>query len=92
MDMEQLVGRARHGDVKAFVELTRRFQHLAFGAALALVHDLQQAEDIVQEAFLAAWSALPKQSAPLGRYRESSEAVQPPMRPPTLNISGAPLD
>lgn len=58
MDHEQLVRRARKGDVDAFVELTRRFQHFAFGLALAQVHDFQQAEDIVQEAFLAAWSGL----------------------------------
>ena len=60
MDLEPLVHRAQAGDVKAFVELTRGYQHLAFGSALALVHDLQQAEDVVQESFLAGWSALPK--------------------------------
>jgi len=59
MDHEHLVRRARGGDVQAFVELTRRFQHFAFGSALALVRDFQQAEDVVQEAFVAAWSALP---------------------------------
>src|ERR1700704_1171514 len=59
MDHEQLVRKAGGGDVKAFVELTRRFQNFAFGSALALVHDFQQAEDVVQEAFVAAWSALP---------------------------------
>jgi RNA polymerase sigma-70 factor (ECF subfamily) len=64
MDLEPLVHRAQAGDVKAFVELTRGYQHLAFGSALALVHDLQQAEDVVQEAFLAAWSALPKLAEP----------------------------
>lgn len=64
MNVEPLVRRARQGDVKAFVELTRSFQHLAFGSALALVHDFQQAEDIVQEAFLAAWSALPRLEDP----------------------------
>jgi len=58
MDYEQQVRRARGGDVKAFVDLTRQFQHMAFGAALALVHDFHQAEDVVQEAFVAAWSAL----------------------------------
>jgi DNA-directed RNA polymerase specialized sigma24 family protein len=36
---------------------TRRFRHCAFGSALALIHDFQQAEDVVQEAFLAAWIA-----------------------------------
>jgi RNA polymerase sigma factor (sigma-70 family) len=53
------VRRASGGDVEAFVDLTRRFQQFAFGSALALVRDFQQAEDVVQEAFLAAWSALP---------------------------------
>ena len=58
MDHELLVRKAQKGDVDAFVELTRRFQHFAFGSALAQVRDFQQAEDIVQEAFLAAWSGL----------------------------------
>jgi RNA polymerase sigma factor (sigma-70 family) len=58
MDHELLVRKAQKGDVDAFVELTRRFQHFAFGSALAQVHDFQQAEDIVQEAFVAAWSGL----------------------------------
>jgi RNA polymerase sigma-70 factor (ECF subfamily) len=59
MDHEHLVRQASGGDVQAFVELTRRFQHFAFGSALALVRDFQEAEDLVQEAFVAAWSALP---------------------------------
>jgi RNA polymerase sigma-70 factor, ECF subfamily len=64
MDLEPLVDSARQGDVKAFVELTRRYQHLAFGSALALVRDRQQAEDVVQEAFLAAWSSLANLAEP----------------------------
>src|SRR5271165_1635072 len=64
MDHEQQVRRAAGGDVKAFVDLTRRFQHFAFGTALALVHDFQQAEDVVQDAFVAAWSALPTRDDP----------------------------
>jgi RNA polymerase sigma-70 factor (ECF subfamily) len=59
MDHEHLVRLASGGDVEAFVDLTRRFQQFAFGSALTLVRDFQQAEDVVQEAFLAAWSALP---------------------------------
>ena len=58
MGLESLVERARGGDVKAFVELTVRFQHAAYGSALALLHDFQLAEDVVQEAFVAAWSGL----------------------------------
>jgi RNA polymerase sigma factor (sigma-70 family) len=64
MDYEQRVRHASGGDVKAFVDLTRQFQHFAFGAALALVNDFHQAEDIVQEAFVAAWSALPSLADP----------------------------
>src|SRR5712671_988573 len=64
MDHEQLVRKAGGGDVKAFVELTRRFQQFAFGSALALVRDFQHAEDVVQESFVAAWSALPSLSEP----------------------------
>src|ERR1700758_5455237 len=60
MDLAHLVRRASDGNVDAFVALTHRFQHLAFGSALALVHDFQLAEDITQEAFITAWSELPK--------------------------------
>ena len=48
MDYAELVRRASRGEVIAFVELTRRFQHAAFGSALALIGDFQQAEDVVQ--------------------------------------------
>ena len=58
MDLEGLIARAKQGDLEAFAEVTRRFQHMAFGYALAIVRDLQQAEDVVQEAFVAAWFGL----------------------------------
>jgi RNA polymerase sigma factor (sigma-70 family) len=64
MNFVDLVREASNGDVSAFVALTRRFQHLAFGSALALVRDFQVAEDVTQDAFLAAWSALPTLSDP----------------------------
>jgi RNA polymerase sigma factor (sigma-70 family) len=64
MDLAHLVRRAGQGDVDAFVALTHRFQHLAFGSALALVRDFQLAEDIAQEALVAAWSALPTLADP----------------------------
>jgi RNA polymerase sigma-70 factor (ECF subfamily) len=59
MDHERLVQLAARGNVRAFVELTKRFQHFAFGSALSLLHHFQLAEDVVQEAFLSAWTALP---------------------------------
>jgi RNA polymerase sigma factor (sigma-70 family) len=64
MDHEQLVRKASAGDIGAFVDLTRRFQHVAFGTALAQLRDFQQAEDVVQEAFVAAWKALPTLAEP----------------------------
>lgn len=51
MELEALIRQARGGDVKAFMELTRRFQHAAYGSALTLMRDFQSAEDVVQEAF-----------------------------------------
>jgi len=64
MDHEHLVRSAAGGDVKAFVALTQRFQQAAFGSALALVHDFHHAEDVVQEAFVAAWAGLPTLTDP----------------------------
>jgi RNA polymerase sigma factor (sigma-70 family) len=64
MDHEQLVRRSAGGDVAAFVELVSRFQQFAFGSALALVRDFHHAEDVVQESFVAAWSALPSLTEP----------------------------
>jgi RNA polymerase sigma factor (sigma-70 family) len=59
-------------DKLAFVDLARRFQLFAFGSALAHVGDFQKAEDILQEAFVAAWLALPTLAEPAafpGRLR-----------------------
>src|SRR5262245_40646818 len=64
MSIESLVQRAAAGDAAAFVELTRRFQQFAFGAALALLRDAALAEDAAQEAFLAAWTGLPRLQEP----------------------------
>ncbi len=58
MDLEGLIERARQGDLDAFAEVIRRFQQMAFGYAVALLRDLQQAEDVVQESFVAAWFGL----------------------------------
>jgi RNA polymerase sigma factor (sigma-70 family) len=62
--LENIVRRAAQGDLAGFVELTKRFQHFAFGSALAVVGDFHQAEDVVQEAFLAAWTGLPTLAEP----------------------------
>src|SRR5579859_8078039 len=43
---------------RAFGEIVRRFQDLAFGCAFAVLGDFQAAEDAAQEAFVVAWRNL----------------------------------
>jgi RNA polymerase sigma factor (sigma-70 family) len=64
VELPALVEQARGGDVVAFTTLVGRFQYVAFGYALALVRDFAVAEDVAQEAFVAAWASLPKLETP----------------------------
>src|SRR5918994_2509080 len=64
MDLEQVVRKAQDRDLDAFADVTRQFQHMAFGYALSFVRNFQEAEDVVQEAFVAAWYALPTLAEP----------------------------
>jgi RNA polymerase sigma-70 factor, ECF subfamily len=57
-DVARLVDRARN-DRRAFAELLCRFEEAAFGWALRLLDDPEEARDATQEAFLAAWLRLP---------------------------------
>jgi RNA polymerase sigma-70 factor (ECF subfamily) len=59
MDPQALVGRARGGDLDAFTALVERYQRLAHGSAMTLVHDADLARDVTQESFLIAWRSLP---------------------------------
>ena len=54
-----LVARARHGDDQAFEALVRRHQDRAYHIALRMTGDPQDAQDVVQDALLQAWKALP---------------------------------
>lgn len=54
-----LVARARGGDAGAFRELVERHQDRAFALARRLLRDEAEAEEVAQDAFLRAWSALP---------------------------------
>ena len=55
----ELAERAARGEVAAFAELVRAHQTMAFGYALALLHDFHLAQDATQEAFVAAYFGLP---------------------------------
>ncbi|HEY1816198.1 MAG TPA: sigma-70 family RNA polymerase sigma factor [Kofleriaceae bacterium] len=54
----ELVERSRRSDARAFGELVARHQRLVFGVALAHCRDRALAEDVAQEAFVAAWRDL----------------------------------
>jgi RNA polymerase sigma-70 factor (ECF subfamily) len=61
-----LAERARQGDERAFEELVRTYQGIAFRAAYLLTGSAVDAEEAVQTGFVKAWSAL-------GRFRRGSE-------------------
>jgi RNA polymerase sigma-70 factor (ECF subfamily) len=71
-DERELVRRAQRGDERAFTELVRMHQEIAFRVAYLISGG--EAEDAVQEALLKAWRAL-------GRFRPGA-----PFRPWLLRI------
>jgi RNA polymerase sigma factor (sigma-70 family) len=63
---QQLIDRARGGDARAYDQLVRRHQQLAFRTACVLTGSPADAEECVQDGFVKAWSAL-------GRFRPGAE-------------------
>jgi RNA polymerase sigma factor (sigma-70 family) len=55
---EDLVGRARDGDVEAYAILIQRYQPLVVGLAALVMRNSADADDVAQEAFLKAYYAL----------------------------------
>ena len=55
-----LAERARNGDERAFEELVRSHQRIAFRTAYLLTGSAADAEDAVQAGFVKAWAALPR--------------------------------
>jgi RNA polymerase sigma-70 factor (ECF subfamily) len=56
----ELLRRLQSGEVLAFEELVRAYQHRVFGIALRMVGNAAEAEDVAQETFLRAHRALPE--------------------------------
>ena len=54
----EAVSRAAEGDHEAFRVLVERYQDRAYGLALRVMRDEEQARDVVQEAFLKAYRSL----------------------------------
>lgn len=53
-----LVRKAQEGDTGAFAELVQAHQQFAYHVALRVLNNTQDAEDIVQDAFVKAWISL----------------------------------
>lgn len=70
-----LIVRAKIGDDAAFSELVVRYQQDAFRAALLVLRDAAEAEDVAQEAFLRAYRSM-------NRFREER-----PFRPWIVKIA-----
>lgn len=58
MSDQELVERARRGDRAAFGDLVERHQQAVFRTALVALRSREEAEDVVQEAFVAAFQKL----------------------------------
>jgi RNA polymerase sigma factor (sigma-70 family) len=71
---DDLVERARRGDVRAYEELVHRYQGIAFRTAYVVAGNATDAEDASQEAFVKAYRAL-------SRFRPGA-----PFRPWLLQI------
>jgi RNA polymerase sigma-70 factor (ECF subfamily) len=56
----ELVESARQGDVGAYEELVKRYQHVALRVAFLITRDQGEAEDAAQEAFVKGYRALPR--------------------------------
>jgi RNA polymerase sigma-70 factor (ECF subfamily) len=74
LDERELVLRARGGDGRAFEELVRTHQQIAYRVAFLVTGSAADAEDAVQDGLVKAWRAL-------GRFRTDA-----PFRPWLLQI------
>ena len=59
MTEKELVCAAARGDEAAFAELVQMYQNKAFHLALRMCGNEEDASDVAQDAFLAAWKGLP---------------------------------
>lgn len=59
MTEHELVRAAAQGDEAAFAQLVQTYENRAYHLALRMCGNADDAGDVVQEAFLAAWRALP---------------------------------
>lgn len=54
----QLIARAASGDLRAFNAIVERYQRQVFAVCMNLLRDRMAAEDVAQDTFIRAWSAI----------------------------------
>jgi len=59
LDDQQLVTASKHGDQDAFARLVQRYQRRIFNLVYRMLQQYEEASEITQETFLAAWQGLP---------------------------------
>jgi len=59
LDDQQLVQASKLGDQEAFSQLVLRYQRRIFNLVYRMVQHYEEASEITQDAFLAAWQGLP---------------------------------
>ena len=57
---DECIARAQRGEAAAFAELVRRFQDRVFRFLLRLTRTREDAQDLTQETFMHAYTALPR--------------------------------
>jgi RNA polymerase sigma-70 factor (ECF subfamily) len=55
MSDSHLVARAQEGELPAFEELVQKYQREVYGLICRIIHDLEEAKDLTQQAFLQAF-------------------------------------
>src|SRR3989440_10834095 len=59
MEDQQLVTASKRGDQDAFSQLVQRYQRRIFNLVYRMLQQYEEATEITQETFLAAWQGLP---------------------------------
>lgn len=59
MTEQQWIARARHGDADAFEQLVVAYEGPVYRLALRMCGSAEDAREVAQDAFLAAWRGLP---------------------------------
>lgn len=58
-DEARLVSASQHGDQDAFAQLVQRHQRRVFSLVFRMLQQYEEASEVTQETFLAAWQGLP---------------------------------